>query len=378
MKKLVVIAQSTDLYGSSQVVVYVAREARRKGWDVCVVLPGNGPLAAELRADSIEVLERPVPSLRRSLLKTRPVRELRTLLQSIRALRKLDAIHGASVVHVVCSTNLAAFCLPRRERRTKAVWSIHEDLSGTTLGRALARLVAASGVARLVCASAYVRDGLPSRRQANAVVIHSGTSLPTDSPGVFDWPFIAEDGVLRLACVGRLNAWKGQDVLIEAVRLLRDRGVRVQTAIVGGVFPGDYDWHGDLRTKIQSAGLNEQVILTGHIDSAWRAFEAADIAVVPSKRPEPFGKVVIEAMLLGKQVIATQPGGPAEVIESDSSGYLVAMNDAEQLADKIEMVARSRDQWSAIAARAVTRAEAFSAQRCGEAYEKVYDETGEN
>ena len=374
MKKVAIVSQSIDLYRSSQVTIFAAQEASREGWDVSVVLPGDGPLSEKLRNMNVDVVYAEVPSLRRALLRSRPIPELMYIARAMRSFRKLAVVRGASVIHVVCSTNLAAYSLTRATRRKKVVWSIHEDLSSTWLGRGLAHIVSFAGARTVACASSYVRDCLPKRLRLRARVIHSGTSIPASSPGKFEWPFIEIDGVTKIACVGRLNAWKGQDILVESIATLRDRGVRSQVAIVGDVFPGDHDWRSEIETSIERHGLRDQVILTGHIESAWRAFTAADIAVVPSKRPEPFGKVVIEAMLLGRPVVATRAGGPIEVITDGEDGYLAEMGDASDMADTLLRVIEARAQWSEIGLRAQERGKEFSAHRCGVAYEKAYSE----
>ena len=63
-----------------------------------------------------------------------------------------------------------------------------------------------------------------------------------------------------------------------------------------------------------------------------------DVVVHASVRPEPFGMVIIEAMAMGKPVVATEGGGPSEIITHGKSGILVPRGDSESLASAIRML----------------------------------------
>ena len=113
MKKVAIVSQSIDLYGSSQVTIFAAQEASREGWDVSVVLPGDGPLSEKLRNMNVDVVYAEVPSLRRALLRSRPIPELMYIARAMRSFRKLAVVRGTIEQPAsACSPSSAAAAAP--------------------------------------------------------------------------------------------------------------------------------------------------------------------------------------------------------------------------------------------------------------------------
>jgi glycosyltransferase involved in cell wall biosynthesis len=102
------------------------------------------------------------------------------------------------------------------------------------------------------------------------------------------------------------------------------------------------------------------VSLEGEVDDPVAVFASADVVVVPSKLPEPFGKVVVEAMALGRPVVATTPGGPAEVITSGVDGLLVPADDVAALVDALRGLLRDPAAAQRLGRAAAVRAAGFS------------------
>jgi glycosyltransferase involved in cell wall biosynthesis len=102
--------------------------------------------------------------------------------------------------------------------------------------------------------------------------------------------------------------------------------------------------------------------------------QAMDVVVHASER-EPFGIVVIEAMSLGKPVVATQPGGPKEIITNDFDGQLVTWNKPDELAEAILKYLLDPEWAKSIGERARQRSEEYTmekyAQRVGNAIRKL-------
>ena len=134
--------------------------------------------------------------------------------------------------------------------------------------------------------------------------------------------------------VGRLQAWKGMHVLIDAMPEVLRHHPSVHCVIVGGPFVAEPDYPQRLTQQIARLGLQLRVHLVGMQNNVPLWMQAMDVIVHASDR-EPFGIVVIEALSLGKPVIATTPGGPAEIIQDGRDGYLVNFGDYEQLSLKL-------------------------------------------
>lgn len=161
-----------------------------------------------------------------------------------------------------------------------------------------------------------------------------------------------------LGIAGNIQEWKGQRVLIEALGQIADRA-DVHCVVAGGVHRAGEDYAADLRARIAELGLGGRVHLTGFRADIPDVMNAWDIVVHASVRPEPFGRVILEGMLLGKPVIATAAGGVRELIAHADTGFLVPPDDAAALAAQLR---HALDDPAA--ARAVgTRAREWARQR---------------
>ena len=149
-----------------------------------------------------------------------------------------------------------------------------------------------------------------------------------------------QDGdALTVGIVGRISPWKGQDVFLRAFALaFPDSGARAR--IVGGALFGEEAYGETLMALADELGIAERVDFTGHVDDVAAELAGLDIAVHASTIPEPFGQVVVEAMAAGVPVVATNAGGPAEVVSDGVDGLLFPMGDVEGLAERLTRLAR--------------------------------------
>jgi glycosyltransferase involved in cell wall biosynthesis len=124
-------------------------------------------------------------------------------------------------------------------------------------------------------------------------------------------------------CIGilsRLDWWKGHRLFFDSIALLEKNAFPfpIHVLVVGD---------GPDRDAIESAAkrtiINTNVIFAGHRNDVADIMNLCDIVVNPSTEPEPFGRIIIEAMACGKAVIATNSGGPKEIITDRVDGFLV-------------------------------------------------------
>jgi glycosyltransferase involved in cell wall biosynthesis len=136
----------------------------------------------------------------------------------------------------------------------------------------------------------------------------------------------------RLVCVGRLCEQKGQLLLLDAVRVVLNRGKALTL-----VLAGDGELREAIERKIEALGLREHVSITGWIDSARVRTEvlAARALVLPSFA-EGLPVVIMEAMALRRPVLSTFVAGIAELVRPGVDGWLVPAGDVQALADAIE------------------------------------------
>jgi glycosyltransferase involved in cell wall biosynthesis len=163
-------------------------------------------------------------------------------------------------------------------------------------------------------------DRFSATRSVSAESLKTKFGFPADQPLV--------------GIVGRLQRWKGFHVFVSAMAEVLRRIPDCQAVIVGGPHDQEPDYAPWLAAEIQRRGLVDSVRMVGKQRNIPEWMQAMDVIVHASDR-EPFGIVVVEAMALGKPVIATKPGGPEEVVEDKKSGLLIPFNDAHALAEAI-------------------------------------------
>lgn len=162
--------------------------------------------------------------------------------------------------------------------------------------------------------------------------------------------------------VGRLQAWKGQKVFLQAAAQLAQAHPDSRYVVVGGAILG---WEGDYPQQLQrlasDLGISECVHFAGHQDDVYPWFDAMDV-VVHASFGESFGLILVEAMALGKPLVAAAAGGPLEIVEDGVSGLLVPPGDDAALAGAIERILDDPGLASSLAAGARDRAAEFSSE----------------
>lgn len=147
----------------------------------------------------------------------------------------------------------------------------------------------------------------------------------------------------------RLSPWKGQHILLEAlVHCPED----VTALFVGDALFGEQDYVELLHKKVAELGLLERVKFLGFRSDIVPLMNACDLVAHTSIAPEPFGRVIVEAMLCGRPVVAAEAGGAIELIEPEVTGFLVPPGDPNKLAEVIINCRNQPEKTNAIASQA--------------------------
>jgi glycosyltransferase involved in cell wall biosynthesis len=165
------------------------------------------------------------------------------------------------------------------------------------------------------------------------------------TPHLYDGPPPLElpDDVPAVGMVARLQPWKGQDRLLEAQAILRERGHEMHLVLVGGDSYGLSPQYADsLAPLVARLGLGDAVTMTGQVPDAGPYMEQLDILVNASD-PEPFGVGVVEGMSRGVAIVAVASGGPGEYIQHGKTGMLARSGEPSALADALEPLLASED-----------------------------------
>jgi glycosyltransferase involved in cell wall biosynthesis len=161
---------------------------------------------------------------------------------------------------------------------------------------------------------------------------------------------------------GRLQKWKGVHVLIDALPTVLKRYPTTKTLIVGGAWRDELEYEHELKQQAASLGIAERIVFAGHQDNVSDWMQACDLIVHASKQ-EPFGMVVVEAMALGKPIVAGAEGGPREIITEGVNGLLAPFGDSGKLASAIIRFLDDPAFAAAVGNAARQRAKDFSLER---------------
>lgn len=326
------IHQGSELYGSDRSFFSAIEALRHSDGDIDVILPREGELAEEFRKlNGVNVLLYSKGVLRKQEMK----RPLFFLLGQIAGLffylRRFNKYPLIYINTVVMSSALLAATFYRFSTR-RIICHVREIPVGWQL-KAFRALLMISGV-ELVFNSMATRAAF----SLSGDVIYNGVSescLPDASLGTLT----KTPGVTNLLLIGRINEWKGQFFLIDALAGLpveiRDQ---LRVRIVGSPFEG-YEYLLDkLRRKIEGAGLSDVVSLAPFCADPSVHYVWTDYVLAASTQPEPFGRVAIEAFSYGKPVIAARHGGLVEIVEDGVSGFLFEPCNESALGARITQV----------------------------------------
>lgn len=378
--RILYVHHNPDLYGASRSLLRLVRALDRSRFEPVVAVPEGGPLCALLEAEGAEVVIEPSLSI-----VTRSVRPWRRLVPfllgvplSALALRRLVRRLRIDLVHantgVVVSSGLAA-----RLAGVPHVWHIRDSFHEfPALWRFYSRYVLATS-RRVIAVSAAMAAQFGG--DPRVTVIPNGVA-PSELPR----PDAAEvdafrrrhrlEGALVVGCVGRIKlVRKGQERLLAAAALLRQRGHRPRFLFVGAPYRGNEAHLASLEELRDRLDLRDEVVFVGELDDPRRAYAVMDVFVLPSAQPEPFAGVVLEAMAMSLPVVATRCGGSAEQIVDGVTGVLVDPADPEALAGGIEPLLRDESLRRRMGAAGLERvARCFSPGRMAERIQGVYVE----
>jgi glycosyltransferase involved in cell wall biosynthesis len=229
------------------------------------------------------------------------------------------------------------------------------------------------GVSRVIAVSQAMAEEIGRRydRRRIAVVpngVPSPAAVPAREKPRPPW---------TLGMVALFRPRKGTEVLLEAMALLRDRGVPVRLRAVGTFESPAYER--EIAARLRRLRLEDRVQWTGFTRDVAAELSKMDLLVLPSLFGEGLPMVVLEAMAAGVPVVATRVAGTAEAVRHGRDGLVVEPGDPGQLAAAVADMVEGRQDWAAMRQSAVRRqAACFSDHVMAEGVAAVYNEVLEH
>jgi len=210
-----------------------------------------------------------------------------------------------------------------------------------------------------------------------ATVIPHGVDTDRYAPPADRAAAFAEAGMpgrYALGCFGRVRPQKGTDVFVDAMCRLLPRYPDFSAVIVGAITADQTVFAGDLKNRIEAAGLSSRIVMTGElpIEELPRWYKRLTIYAFTS-RNEGFGLTLIEAMSSGAALVAARAGAAELVVEDGVTGVLTPPGDMDALAAALEPMLRDPAAAAAMGVRARARViEKFSLEAEANAIAEVY------
>jgi glycosyltransferase involved in cell wall biosynthesis len=295
-------------------------------------------------------------------------------LRPARAIAKLVRREDYELIHAHTARTAMIGALAARSAGVPFVYHVHSPTSRNSTHRwadwlstfverrslrRASRLIAVSES----LAGEMTRQGFSPERIA---VVHNGV------PSLYEVPFRrTPTGAWMLGTVALFRPRKGLEVLLDALRILRQENYPVRVKAIGAFETSDYER--TIREQANRLGLEESIEWTGFTSDVNSELLTLDLFVLPSLFGEGLPMVILEAMAAGVPVIAAAVEGVPEAIRDGKDGLLTIPGDADDLARAIAELIDNRADWQMLRGNAMTRqSELFSDQSMARGVAQVY------
>ncbi len=253
--------------------------------------------------------------------------------------------------------------LAGRLLRRPVIWHVR-DLVPPESGLRLLLACADRLPTQILANSRAVAEQFAGRRAAIYThVVHNAVDLegfrPTRAADEVRRELNLPSDAIVLAMVAHFTRWKGHLLFLEVLAQLLAEGVPVAGLVIGASIyrtAGHEDYEAEVRARCRSLGLEDRVRFTGYQERVADYLNAADMLLHPPTRPEPFGRAAIEAMALGKPVVAAAAGGLLEIVVPEETGILVPPGDKLAFVAAVRGLATDPERRAALGASGRERA----------------------
>ncbi|MFJ7747978.1 glycosyltransferase family 4 protein [Peribacillus sp. NPDC097295] len=338
MKKILFLHSSSELYGSDRSLLNLIKNMDEKKFQITIILPESGPLVDELKKiNNVKVIIKEIAILRRKHLSMKGIIQYtNTFINSVYYLIRIIRMNRIDVVYtntsVVFPGGIAAKLL-----RKKSIWHIREIIENQLERKVVSKIVNIFSD-RIIANSKATALAISRNNEKVRVVYNAIESVQRKEVS----KKLNADNEIIIGMAGRINRWKGQKLFVDMAKEVGGKSKKIRFIIAGDVYKGEEHILEDLKDYIKENNLESRITLLGHVEDMNSFYNNIDVFILPSIQPEPFGLVILEAMEKGIPVVATNHGGPVEIIENNIDGFLVDYINAREMSRIVlELVSNS-------------------------------------
>jgi glycosyltransferase involved in cell wall biosynthesis len=372
------ISVSSALGGSEWSLLEFARRAAAHGVDAAVLLPKDGPLGDQLRQARVRVSVAPAPAslleqTQRELLSIGGLFTLTAgLAQWSGAIRKAARDVFGAMPAVLYSNGFKAHLAASLVRGPKRVWHLREFPPQQT--QVVWKLLVGALPTASIANSRAVSDAWQMAGFKAPAVVLNGVDLdrfmPAERTGWLHQTCGLEPGARLIGMPAVFARWKGHLQVVEAFERAAADVPDAHLVLVGGAIYDTKAERGFAEELVRRVGrasvggggsrLSDRIHFVKHTAEPWKLYPEFEVVVHFSTRPEPFGRVVAEALASGTPVIAARAGGPLEIVRDGETGWLVEPGDTAALAGAMSHALRVSGTPEGDAMRKAARADAVA------------------
>ena len=321
--------------GAENSLLQLLRGLDRREFEPIVALPRRGPLSEEMGRLGVPVFFAPMTRLRHTRDPGRLACQAACTLAAASSIAREARRRRVALIHAHKTSALPAAGLAARLVGVPCVWHMRDLRRLSWPERRVGRLAeAAIAVSRAVLKESGIGPGDPE-----ATVISNGIDADEFAararPGEFRRELGLGPSEPLVLVVAQMAPWKGHGDFLKAFAAVRRSHPTAVAALAGDDLFGDHPTYvGELRRLAAVLHLGGAVHFLGYRTDVQTLMADADLLVIPSKA-EPFGRVALEAMAVGRPVVGRRFGGLPEVVEDGVTGRLTAGLSPEELADAI-------------------------------------------
>lgn len=367
---------STVLGGAERSILELAAAQRARGHSVTVAAGGDGPFMRTASERGIDTLSLALPREYVDAPALAGVRRgLRAALALVGASRRISAAIravGPDVVHVhTRKAQLATLAIPRHPR--PVLFHLRDALPRHRVLR-LPMVLAVRRSAHAVALTPWMTEDY---RRAGAVprsgtigVVPSGVNQ--ERLAELATPWLDGTAEPRIGFIGQIASWKGPHLIVELAELMERRHGATFHLIGEVLFPEAEQRYGDwLRQRVKSSSARDSITWHPAAASPEGAMGMIDILVHTSTKPEPFGRVLVEAMAAHRPIVAFRRGSTTSIL-SDRTALFAGTDRVEDVAASVERLLTDRTAALDMAARAADAAREYEPGRVAELMEREY------
>ncbi|MFQ5702275.1 MAG: glycosyltransferase, partial [Acidobacteriota bacterium] len=349
MRRILFLNPGAEIGGAERSLLELLGGLPEDRYESHLMLPWHGPLIDAAREAGATVTVHPWPQgilkvgreyipANRLLALLSPLLMAPVVIRLARYMRseQIDMLHtNGTKAHIMGS--LAASLA-----RVPLLWHLRDVLAPGTLSSILKAMARVFPTRIIANSQASAKSLISSATTAKFAVIYNGLDLSEFEPRPSPPGLRASLGIghadFVIGTLGALSPLKGHEYLIRAMPAVLREAPGARLLLVGEEMYetlGHRGHRASLEHEVQHLGLTDRVIFTGRRDDVVALYSCMDIVVLSSVRPESFGRILVEAMACERPVIATDLGGPREIIPSPDDGILVPPADPAAMAHAI-------------------------------------------